>query len=376
MPYQLPALAWQWNFLRGYFVGNFAYAMPYAVGVDVTNRCNLQCLKCPWHSPESPNCLSGSIHSAEDFDWDLFDSLCEELQTLGTRKLILIGKGEPMLHRQLADMIQRGKKAGLIIRLLTNGTLVDQNWAEFFVRSGLDELQVSLWAANENEYAHNYQGTDLRFFHKVIGGLSLVSEARKQAGKAYPKLVLHRPIEKRFFRNLPQMLEIAQKTGTDALSFSPMKPMGQNIEAQELSPAEETELADILNEMARKARGLKIQTNRVETLLRYSIGKKVWEKHPCFIGWVDARIRVNGDVNPCNTCYILIGNIRESRLREIWNSSACQEFRKIGRDRRTNHQLTASCFCEFCCHVLTNRKIDRILRRLPDFYSHQNKVSP
>jgi len=279
-----------------------------------------------------------------------------------------------MLHRRLADMIRRGKQAGMKIRLLTNGTLVDQNWAESFVELGLDELQVSLWAANENEYSHNYRGTDPRFFHKVLAGLSVVSEVRKQAGKAYPKLVLHRPIEKKFFRNLAQMLEIAHRTGIDALSFSPMKPMGQNIEEQELNPAEETELAEILSEMARKAKDLKIQTNKVEVLSRYTIGKKVWEKHPCFIGWVDARIRVNGDVNPCNICNILIGNIRESRLREIWNSSVCQEFRKTGRDRRTNQQLTASCFCEFCCQVLTNRKFDRILKWIPDYTAHQNKV--
>jgi radical SAM protein with 4Fe4S-binding SPASM domain len=157
------------------------------------------------------------------------------------------------------------------------------------------------------------------------------------------------------------MLEVARETGVDAVSFSPFKPMGQPAEHEDFSCAEAAELERVLKSLMGKAKQLAIQTNVPEVLSRYAIGKQVWEKHPCYIGWVDARIQVNGDVSPCNTCKIVIGNIRESRLREIWNSASCQEFRKIGRTRRTNRQLAESCFCEFCCHVLTNARIDRFL---------------
>lgn len=338
--------------------------MPYAVGIDVTSRCNLHCWSCAWHSPDSPVRLQ-PVLSREELDWELFQNLCEQLRTLGTRKMILIGKGEPLLHRHLADMIQKGKEAGLHVRLVTNGTLVDQEWADRFVRLGLDELQVSLWASNEIEYSQNYPGTDSGSFHKVCAGLKSVAQARKESGEALPKVILHRPITKKTFRTIPHMLEIARGTGIDAISFSPLKPMGQNIEHEELNPAEELELGELLRGIVEKAKKYSIQTNIPEVLSRYAIGKKVWEKYPCYIGWVDVRIHVNGDVNPCSTCNIVIGNIRESRLREIWNSPSCQGFREIGRNRRTNRQLTGSCFCEFCCHVLTNARMDRFLRWIP-----------
>jgi hypothetical protein len=48
-----PSIGWQWHFLRGFLSGNAAKAPPFAMVVDVTERCNLNCLHCRRHSPHA-----------------------------------------------------------------------------------------------------------------------------------------------------------------------------------------------------------------------------------------------------------------------------------------------------------------------------------
>jgi MoaA/NifB/PqqE/SkfB family radical SAM enzyme len=185
-----PDWSWRARFLWSVLSGDRAYAGPFTAVIDVTRRCNLTCFGCPSHAPESG--WRSSPHD-DDFAWADFERVCRELRTLGTRKLVLIGEGEPLLHPRLLDMIAEAKRSGFFVVLVTNGTRLDEQLAPAIAASGLDEVRISLWASDEYEYEHNYGGSSPRLFHRVLSGARAVSQARPNGPSKTPRIVLHRP---------------------------------------------------------------------------------------------------------------------------------------------------------------------------------------
>jgi MoaA/NifB/PqqE/SkfB family radical SAM enzyme len=335
---------------------------PFAAAVDVTRRCNLTCFGCPSHAPGS-SWQAGQAD--DDVPWDEFRRTCAELRQLGTRKLILIGEGEPTLHPRLMDMIAEARRSRLRVILLTNGTRLDEGLAPDIVASGLDELRISLWASNEQEYARNYGGSSPRLFQRVLDGARAVSDARRGVHPKAPRIVLHRPIDRDHFRGLERMVALARDAGCDALSFSPLKPMATGAVERALGPEEVAQLSPILSRVGRLARAAGLECNDAETIERFRIGRDVWRTVPCYLGWVDVRIRANGDVESCAPCSKPLGNLRRSSLAEIWNDEPFRRFRRTARTRDGLAVMAQDCNCGYCCHVLTNARLHRVLRWVP-----------
>ena len=352
---------WRWRlrWLGGFVSGERAAVGPYAAVVDVTTRCNLRCFACPRHAP------GAAALPSLDFPWAEFQRLCPQLGALGVVKLVLIGEGEPLLHPRLADMIGLAKRTGLHVTLVSNGTLLDAEAGEALLAAGLDELRVSLWASTPEEYAHNCTGNDPRFFARVIDGLAQLRRRRDAAGRARPRLTLHRPIERHGFRGLPAMVELALAAGCDAVSFSPLKPLAGLGGGRDLDEAAQRELGPILLRLDESARARGLVTNVRATLERYRIGADVWRALPCYMGWLDLRIRGNGDVMACGTCRTRLGNVFTTSIAEVWNGAEFRRFRAATRCRSDFEQAGLACDCSFCCHALTNARLHRVLGWLP-----------
>jgi len=97
---------------------------------------------------------------------------------------------------------------------------------------------------------------------------------------------------------------------------------------------------------------------------RYRVGSAIWEEYGCYIGWIDARVRVNGDVAPCNLCELPLGNLGQNSLPEIWNGPGFQQFRRRARTPQGLRTLSAQCDCEYCCHLPANRRLHPFFRAL------------
>ncbi|MBW1742047.1 MAG: radical SAM protein, partial [Deltaproteobacteria bacterium] len=156
--------------LRGLLTGEIAHAGPFYITVDVTRRCNLRCEGCRYHSP-AVDMPSPGNKEILDTSLNMFQDVCDELRTMGTRSMILIGEGEPFLHPHLFDLISAAKSVGLHVTLFTNGTMLDKASVKLLVDSRLDILKVSCWASSSDEYRRNYPGTNRGNFEKIVTGL-------------------------------------------------------------------------------------------------------------------------------------------------------------------------------------------------------------
>lgn len=295
---------------------------------------------------------------------------------MGIARLVLIGEGEPLLHPRIVDMVASAFSVGLEVILLTNGTLLAPRRAAELAKAGLAELRVSLWAGNEAEYEALYPGSRPGLFGRAVEGLRAVSEARRAAGTSSPRLVLHRPIERRFFRRVGASLDVAAATGCDELSLSPLKPLLAGDEERLPSDREVAELVPLLRELAGRADAVGIRHNVAAVLRRYRLGRDAWASLPCYIGWIDVRLRVNGDVVPCDTCQWVLGNAMHSGLEEVWNGPGYREFRAAARRPSGIAASSHACRCEYCCHILASHRMHRWLRWLAPVTSSHQEIRP
>lgn len=347
--------------MKGLLTGDTAYIGPFYVTVDVTRRCNFRCPGCRYHSPML-NTTSPGDRSILDIPFSLAEKLFEEFKEMGTSGLILIGEGEPFLHPRLFDIILAAKDAGLHITLLTNGTLLNKTNVHSIIGSGLDILKVSLWASSAEEYEKNYPGTTSANFENIIKGLRILAHIKVKQKSTLPTVVLHHPISRHNFKKIDTMVDLVDTTGCHTLSFSPFKSRRGKLASAALSLDEEKFLCLSLDRMKKRLDSLPINHNIDQTLLRYEIGEEVRETLPCYIGWLHARIKVDGTVFSCNPCDLPMGNLNENRFQEIWNTSTYRHFRRKTLTRKGLASMSKHCDCGYCCHVEDNLRVHRLFR--------------
>ncbi|MFC1658837.1 radical SAM protein [Candidatus Omnitrophota bacterium] len=352
--------------LKGLTNGEAACTGPFYATIDLTRRCNLQCIGCRYHSTQV-RIPSAGDQSVLDIPFDLIKKVFAELKEMGTHSLILIGEGEPLLHPQMIDIVRLAKQSNFHTSMLTNGTLLNEANIRSLIDAGLDILKVSLWAASCEEYEKNYPGNNPNNFKKILDGLRLLAELKRKQKSKLPCINLHQPLNLYNFQNIERMVMLARETGCDMLTFSPFKARRGSLASSALSLEQERSLCACLRLMKKKLGSLSMLHNIGETLLRYRIGEAVWEKLPCYIGWLHARIKVDGTVYPCNPCDQPLGNIREKSLPEIWNNADWRRFRRQTITRSGLEQMAKQCDCGFCCLLRDNLRVHRMFRWVAPF---------
>jgi MoaA/NifB/PqqE/SkfB family radical SAM enzyme len=360
----------RFKLLRGLINGEVASNAPFYVNVDVTERCNLHCIGCIYHSPlaKQPTGKGRDIPVAD------FQQLCTELKVLGTRVLLLQGEGEPLLHPAICELVAIAKKAGFRTTIITNGTLLNQERVQGLIGSGLDSLRVSLWAATPEEYRENYLSADAHNIERVAAGLKLVARKKEEENARNPKVALHFPINRQNYQSLDRMVELAVATGCNGLSFSPFNEAEGAASSLALSPDQEVEVRTRLRLLKPRLRALSLSHNVDHALLRYAVGPAVWEKFPCYVTWIHARIRVDGAAMPCGRYRLPLGNVFEDGFGAVWSGPGFRAFRRRTLTRSGVASLAGECDCSYCCFMPDNAKVHRIFRWIAPFIARASSL--
>ena len=125
----------------------------------VTYRCNATCSFCDiWERPSPYVTLDNARQNLRD------------LKRLGVRVVDFTG-GEPLLHRQLPDLLREAKQIGLITTVTTNALLYPKQAER--LRGLVDMLHFSL----DSPVAHEHdQSRGVRCFDKVMESIALARQ--------------------------------------------------------------------------------------------------------------------------------------------------------------------------------------------------------
>jgi MoaA/NifB/PqqE/SkfB family radical SAM enzyme len=113
---------------------------PLVVDLDPTSFCDLAC----------PECISTGVLNQGQFPGRRLERIAEEMAAAGVLAVILIGGGEPLMHKSVGRVTEILHSAGIRIGLVTNGTLIDRHLDDLAAR--LSWVRVSVDAATPETY--------------------------------------------------------------------------------------------------------------------------------------------------------------------------------------------------------------------------------
>jgi MoaA/NifB/PqqE/SkfB family radical SAM enzyme len=306
-----------------------AEAAPVCVYFEVTNRCNLLCETCPrTFEPLEP---------PADMSWDLFASIVEQLP--GLARAVLHGVGEPMLVKNLSRMICHLKQRGVYVLFNTNGTLLARRKRRDLIESGLDELRVSLDAA---EPAGFLQVRGKNFFDRIVRNLSEFITLQKELDATTPRVSLWLTGLKETIAQLPDFVRLAARIGVGEVYLQRLvfDDLGRGLAREESSLFERTRKEE--DEAIARAQalgrelGVAIDASGASepgTSLQRTQQQAPWSA--CRRPWSLMYFTAHGRALPCCIAPFsargydsyTLGDATQQSLREIWNGAAYQEFR-------------------------------------------------
>jgi MoaA/NifB/PqqE/SkfB family radical SAM enzyme len=306
-----------------------AEAPPVCVYLEVTNRCNLLCETCPrtFEALEPP----------ADMSWQLFTSIVDQLP--GLARAVLHGVGEPMLVKSLPRMIRYLKDRGVYVLFNTNGTLLTPKKRREIIDTGLDELRVSLDAAEAQSF---FKVRGKNFFDRIVRNVGEFTALQKEIGAATPRVSLWLTGLKETVEQLPDFVQLAARIGVGEVYLQRLvfDDLGRGL-AREQSSLFERKMHGEDDAIARaqalgRSLGVTIDASGATEpgiSLKRGEGEAPWSA--CRRPWSLMYFTAHGRALPCciapfsarGYATYTLGDATQESLREIWNGAAYQDFR-------------------------------------------------
>lgn len=134
---------------------------------ELTGRCNLNCKMCYIHTADNSALQADELTTAQ------WKQIIDEAYDCGMMFAVLTG-GECMLRRDFREIYLHLYEKGIRITVNTNGLLLTEDNVAFFQAHRPEEIQVSLYGANDNDYE---AVTERRAFAQVAAGLRRLQDA-------------------------------------------------------------------------------------------------------------------------------------------------------------------------------------------------------
>ena len=201
-----------------------AWLGPRTFHLDVTNRCEADCAYCWFHSPlaearTDPHRLTDADRDAM-MPWETFLKLADDLAALETREdIVLSGKGDPLSHPRIAEMVRELKARGLTVTLFTGGFRLDDAIIDACLDAGLDLLYVSLSAADEATFARLHTKLAPATHGRIVAAMRRLLERRRERGLARPRVVLVDVLTNRNDEQVADFARLAAALGVDHVRF-------------------------------------------------------------------------------------------------------------------------------------------------------------
>lgn len=239
----------------------------------------------------------------------VIDQICE----LG-RPVVILSGGEPLMRNDIFAIARYGADRGLKMAMGTSGVLIDENAARDLKESGVHGVAISIDSA-ESSVHDRFRGIPGAWERAVQGIRLCLNEG---IGVQINTTVLSPDIQA-----LYDIVSFGKSLGVrDYQVFFPV-PTGRGNRVQWLTPeVYESLIRDML--VTYKDADLNLRPTCAPQFRRiadaHGISNPVWGRG-CIAGISYCRIFADGDVTPCPYLPVRAGNVRDTPLKEIWNTS-------------------------------------------------------
>jgi radical SAM protein with 4Fe4S-binding SPASM domain len=312
-------------------------SMPYALFLDVACMCTLRC----------PLCYLGQGMEGRPQGIMSMETFCRVVDEFRDYAIVahLCIRGEPLMNKQLPEMIAYAESARLMTIISTNLNLLDEKTADQLIESGLKKVVISFDGATEETYKIYRVGGD---FTKVLKNIDILKRVKRQKRTRFPRIVLQFLIFRFNLHEVPKIRELARSLEVE-LSLQQGCVGGPGYEPY--TGKHSQEVVDhwiVPPEVFLKAAST--SKDRPSTSFDYYRNEETLCDEKCSFLWKTAYINWDGSVSPC--CFVYqkdrdVGNIHQESFRRIWNNRKFQHARSLFLDSSApeNRETT---ICDSC----------------------------
>lgn len=198
--------------------------MPDRCVLELAYACNLKCRTCNIWRPE----FEVNRRAADSLDFKEVCELQSCLAAAGIRQVSYVG-GEPLLDRNIWEIIGCARQNRLSTALVTNGSLLDERSINRLLDSGLDTVIFSLdGPARVHDTIRGVKGT----FQRVCQNILTLQRLKKAGKRRRPKVFIYTAISRLNYLHLPEMLAVAQELDVNKLRFQLISVVDGDIAAR------------------------------------------------------------------------------------------------------------------------------------------------
>ncbi len=292
-----------------------------------SSACNMRCKYCFYHDVASERDIASFGAMSEDVACAVIDSAFE-LADGGSVYFAFQG-GEPLLRgkdffRFFFDRVNNSKgKSAVSLSMQTNGTLVDEEWAQLFKQNGV-LVGLSLDGDRNDNSFRMYAD-----FSPAFNDIMRAAELLKGAGVDFNILSV---VTGRLADNIERVYAFFKKCGFKFLQFIPcLRPFAGAEGELYMTQAQYARFLITLFNLYVKdfMRGEYVSIRRFDNWVRLYLGERCEE---CGVGGFCSHqfvVEGNGNVYPCDFyCLddLLLGNITQKSFSEMARSKKAEDF--------------------------------------------------
>jgi radical SAM protein with 4Fe4S-binding SPASM domain len=326
--------------------------IPFRYFLELTYRCNLAC----------PYCYVGKERNKIELSTEEWRRVIDQIPFYSI--VTLVG-GEPLLRNDFQELLAyTSKKTFNKVHVVTNGVLINDEIIKSFIKHKLLLLSVSLDGYGEN---HNKNRGAVGIFGKIISNLENLKTQKPQQLIDIKTIVLKDNLD-----DLVQLYKLCTKMNFNffSLSFLRNNHLKQNSVLKENFTEEFTQNYPInqyfdiehfkevykeIDSLSKKSKVkirfspkfeyLKNPLEGIEQFFKISSDTPTTKIYsPCTYPYNNIMINPAGDIYPCLS--IRIGNVKDKKIKELFNSPKYCCFRK-------NLKASGGTFgaCQMCCEL-------------------------
>lgn len=288
-----------------------------SVAIRVTMACNLRCKHC---YSVAGNKLNDELSFKE------IKRVIDELKRLGVIRIFFTG-GEPFTRPDILDILEYTDKNSFAIYISTNGTLIDsQTINRLKLLRHLRTFQVSIDGLRKtHDSIRRVKGT----FDKAINTIEIAKRKLKNT-----KITIISTLMQENANEMDKLLKLAIKLKVDNFGIVTLYPMKRSAKVKDVTSLQKYKIFKKLSGIYSKERpklniGLLVPPAIIpQPLSELEYGGGYVCSFPSLLG-----INANGEIAPCDGLLdrkeLILGNIKEKSLNEIWNHPLMKKLRKV-----------------------------------------------
>ncbi len=288
----------------------YGRVFPATANIALTQSCQCRCVHCSAELFRRPG--DAELTAAE------IKRVVDEALALGAGLVIFTG-GEPMLRREIFDLVHHVDKSKAVVMMFSNGLLLSRENARRLADAGLFSLNVSL--DGPDAASHDGLRKAEGCFEAAVDGARNCREAGILTGVS-----TYATRENIDSGALEKLVEFARTEGFHEVTIFDCIPSGRFLSKTDLmlTADEKAAVVDLGRRQHRMQHPMGVVTM---AQVNSPLGAG------CFGGYSELYVTAFGEVNPCDFNPVTFGSVREFPLEAIWEKMVTH--REYGRRKQT-----------------------------------------